>query len=209
MRWVPGLLPQGTASLLLMIWLLIVLVLLLVAYSSAPLLLVLVFVLHEGQALLQGWAVLGPLPLLRGRLSLLPPARHKLLLLLLHQRQPLLQAGEALQPVQVCDWLGLLRAPAACTGRLLPPCGVIKAKLHVFRVCPTSGRAPEAACWVHSIPGSGGCCRLPALLLPVTITEVFLLLAPGRPLLLPARNIICLFATLQCCLRCCSICSLE
>ena len=152
------------------------------------------FVLHEGQALLQGWAVLGPLPLLRGLPSLrglpllLPHVRHKLLLLLLHQRQPLLQAGEALQPVQVCDWLGLLRAPAACTGRLLPPCGVVKTQLHVFRVRPTSSRAPEAACWVQSAPSSPGCSRLPALLLPVTLTEVFLLLAPGRPLLLPARN---------------------
>ena len=84
-RCLPGLLPLGTASLLL-----IILVLLLLADSSVPLvlILILVLILHEGQALLQGWAVLGPLPLLRGLPRLLPPARHKLLLLLLHQRQP-------------------------------------------------------------------------------------------------------------------------
>ena len=182
-RSLPGLLPQGTASLLL-----VVLMLLLLAHKSALLLLILVLVLHEGQALLQGWAVLGPLRLLRGLPWLLPPAWHKLLLLLLHQRQPLLQAGEALQPVQVCDGLGLLRAPAACTGRLLPPCSGVEAELHVFSVCPTSSRAPEAACWVQSASGSPGCCRLPALLLLVTITVVCLPPAPAWGLLLPAGN---------------------
>ena len=122
--------------------------------------------------------MLGLLPLLRGLPWLLPPAWHQLLLLL-HQRQPLLQAGETLQSVQVCDWLGLLWPPAACTGRLLPPCSVTKAKLHVFSVCPTSSRAPEAACWVQSAPSSPGWCLLPALPLPAPIIVVCLPLAPA------------------------------
>ena len=179
-RCLPGLLPQGTASLLV-----VMLVRLLLAHTSAALLLILVLVLHEGQALLQGWAVLGPLPLLQGLPRPLPPAWHwlllLLLLLLLHQRQPLLQAGEALQSVQVCDWLGRLRAPAACTGRLLPPRGVVKAELHVLRACATTSRAPEGPCWVQSAP-------LPALLLPVTIIVVCLPRAPAWHLLLPAGN---------------------
>ena len=90
--------------------------------------------------------------------------------------------------MQVCDRLGLLRPPAARTGRLLPPRSVVKAELHVFRVCPTSSRAPEAACRVRSAPGDPGCCLLPALLLPVTVIIVHFLLTPARRLLPPAGN---------------------
>lgn len=111
--------------------------------------------------------------------------------------------------MQVCDWLGLLRAPAACAGRLLPPCSVVEAELHVFRVCPTSSNAPEAACRVHSAPGRPGGCLLPTLLLPVAIIIVVLVLAPAWRLLLPAGNTCWSLAELQCRLRRCSICSLH